>query len=357
MSDTESDQGRQITVSLSDPICSDYPSSSDSDWTDTDSETSSIMAGSKDKGKVPSRRVRFGEGSSSRPGEASVNRGASASSSRHHQVPGNQAAAAAAEPTNATATQQTGAQNTANPAPTNTNPGVPGVQPYNNPAPITSTGQPLYTHHTGQRTLNQYQHLRGTTFAAPGQPFGNPNGYITGYPRQHVFVATPTANNMSGYIQPPNTGIHFQPQVPDTTNGPYLHTYHPRHDAQGQMVFLQPCAVGAPVYVYQPSQIQALRQPTIQPVVYQMQAPPQAQTCHHTCYQYASVTPSIIASFGDAGDRVVMTCISIAAPHKTCSPFRPCCASTWMDQKLTFFSHRLVELPFPSRQVPLLPTL
>lgn len=294
MSDTESDQGRQITVSLSDPIFSHYSSSSDSDWTDTDSDTSSIMSGTKDKGKAPARRIHFREGSSSRFGEARANRGASASSSRNRQVPDSQPAAAGAEPTNATATQQNGTTGNSNPA--NSNSGVPGVQPYNNPAPISSTGQPIYTHYTGNNTLNQYHHLRGTTVATPGQPFGNPNGYITGNPQQHVLVQTPAANNMSGYIQQPNTGIHFQPQVPDTTNGPYLHVYHPRHDAQGQAVFLQP-AVGAPVYVYQPSQIQALHQPTVQPVMYQMQAGPQAQTCHHTCYQYASVAPSTVASF------------------------------------------------------------
>lgn len=289
MSDSDSNQGRNITVSLDDPICCDSSSSHESDWTDTDSDTSSSMS-SKDSAKSASRRVHFGQGTNS--GESRANRGTSASaSSRNDQVPTPQSPAATSN-TNQQAAQQS-QQNNAPANSVNPTSTVPGVQPFNSATPITSTGQPVFVHHTGQRNLNQYGYpafAQGATF--PGQQFASPSGYITGYPQQQQTFLTPIAapvNNMAGYVQQPNTGIHFQPQVPDTTNGPYIHTYHPRHDAYGQPVLLQQCAVGAPVYLCQPSQVQALHQPTVQPVVYQMQAPPQAPTCHHTCYQYASV--------------------------------------------------------------------
>ncbi|KAI5928619.1 hypothetical protein F4810DRAFT_644448 [Camillea tinctor] len=50
-------------------------------------------------------------------------------------------------------------------------------------------------------------------------------------------MSTNTASVNSG-VMPNGQAQHFQPQVPDTTNGPYQHTYYPRHDAQGSPVVM-----------------------------------------------------------------------------------------------------------------------
>ncbi|KAI0603416.1 hypothetical protein F4775DRAFT_533606 [Biscogniauxia sp. FL1348] len=39
-------------------------------------------------------------------------------------------------------------------------------------------------------------------------------------------------------VMPNGQAQHFQPQVPDTTNGPYQHIYYPRHDSQGSPVVM-----------------------------------------------------------------------------------------------------------------------
>ncbi|KAB5558447.1 hypothetical protein GE09DRAFT_1221560 [Coniochaeta sp. 2T2.1] len=162
---------------------------------------------------------------------------------------------------------------------------VPGVAPYNNFAPTPTAGNQVFTHYTGSfnhgipaplnyNTLGQIQptsFINGQPIpAAPivPQPFGLP-----------TFIAPTGA--MSGYVQPANMGIHFQPQVPDTTNGPYVHTYHPRHD-QMQTVYVP--AVGTNPCLQYPPIIQqpVIQQPAViqQPVMYQAQIPIAASAAH-----------------------------------------------------------------------------
>jgi hypothetical protein len=265
-----------VTVSLDDPICGDPPSSHESDWTDTTSEPSSSMSDFSDKfdPKSPKRRVHFGSGRE--PSNRSrVNRNGNDSPRP----------SAATTPTSSTATTDNSGNGTQqNTAPqTNNHPTVPGVAPYNNTAPIPTAGQQVFVHHTGSfnQPYNYGQHP--TNFISyPGQPCPTASSIISGF-GQPAFIAAPVA--MSGYVNPPNTGIHFQPQVPDTTNGPYVHTYHPRHD-QAQTFYVP--AVGANVYLQCPPNI---RQPVIQqPIIYQMQIPVPAAVCQamHYCASGAS---------------------------------------------------------------------
>lgn len=257
-----------VTVSLDDSICGDSPSSRESDWSDISSDTSSNMSGSSEKfdHKSPGRRVHFDSGRES---------------SKRERVERNRDNS----PRPAATTATTAGQQTQVP-PTN-NPTVPGVAPYNNPAPIPTAGQQVFVHHTG--AFNQaFPH---------GQPVP-PTNFIN-YPGQPAFIAAaPVA--MAGYVNPPNTGIHFQPQVPDTTNGPYVHTYHPRHDqAQTYQTYYVP-AVGANVY-FPPVQ-QPVMQPVLQqqqhviqqPVIYQTQVPVPAAVCQCTHY-YASGASSYLS--------------------------------------------------------------
>jgi len=279
-----------VTVSLDDSLCGDSPSSHESDWTDVTSETASTMSGDPDKFEGKStggRRVHFdgGRDSSKR----------SRSNRDRDYSPRPAPAATTTAPTGNSSGQQT----TRNQAPPANQPTVPV---FNNPAPVPTAGQQVFIHHTG--TFNPYPHgqpVQPTSFINyPGQPYpNNPSGTIPGFGQPTFIAAAPVA--MSGYVNPPNTGIHFQPQVPDTTNGPYLHTYHPRHD-QAQTYYVP--AVGANVYlppiiqqpVMQPifqqhhhqqqQQQQQQQQPAViqQPVIYQAQVPAPAPVC--PCMQY-----------------------------------------------------------------------
>ncbi|KAL1882784.1 hypothetical protein VTK73DRAFT_909 [Phialemonium thermophilum] len=110
--------------------------------------------------------------------------------------------------------------------------------PYNAPTDVPSAGQPVYVHHTGTQPL----HNAGTVYL--GQPCTAPSGYCCpshplGQPVYSYPVPFQPNLSMANYenAAPPNLGINFQPPVPDTTNGPYIHHYHPRHDG----VPLQPC--------------------------------------------------------------------------------------------------------------------
>lgn len=268
-----------VTASLDDSICGDSLSSHESNWTDLSSDTSSIMAGYSEKSspKHSGRRVHFDPGrEGSKRSRGNRNREDSPSSE----------AASTTGSTDNSGSQQAGQETR---GPRATQPTVPGVPVYNNTAPIPTAGQQVFLHHTG--TFNQPFHQ-----AFPhGQPIP-PTNFIN-YPGQPAIIATgPVA--MSGYVNPANAGIHFQPQVPDTTNGPYVHTYHPRHDqvqAPAQTYYVP--AVGANVYyppvLQQPVQQPVIQQPVFQqptlqqPVVYQQQA--QVPAAGFQCaYHYAS---------------------------------------------------------------------
>jgi hypothetical protein len=262
---------KTVTVSLDDPICRDSPSSS---WTETSSETSSIMSGRSDKydQKSPKHRVHFSPnfspGCDKTPKPSRGNGGGGESSGESRRDP--------ATPRPAAASTQNSGQH------------VPGVAPFNNFAPIPTAGQQVFVHHTGTGFNQPYQY--------PTHPVQT---FHPGFPQPQTFITSTTAAPpvaMSGYVQPPNTGVHFQPQVPDTTNGPYVHTYHPRHDQGPAYYVQQPYPVGAnlclqtpPILQQRPAVIYQTQVPTQIPV----QIPVQAATvshCTHVCY--ASVASS-----------------------------------------------------------------
>lgn len=113
------------------------------------------------------------------------------------------------------------------------------VQPYNAPTAVPTAGQQVFVHHAGgvQPFYSPY----------PGQTYITPSPYSSPVPQNQPFITTSAATPNMSYENsaPPNMGVHFQPPVPDTTNGPFVHRYYPRHDGGG--VFLHPYPVGAPI--------------------------------------------------------------------------------------------------------------
>lgn len=124
--------------------------------------------------------------------------------------------------------------------------------PYIAPSAIPPAGQPLFVH--------QAEGVQPGFVSHPAQSyFGHPQFPQTAAQPHPFNIASTTvpghssSPNMSyENSAPPNMGVHFQPQVPDTTNGPYVHRYYPRHDAPGAMP--QPYPVGAPVHYHYPHQ-------------------------------------------------------------------------------------------------------
>lgn len=126
------------------------------------------------------------------------------------------------------------------------------------------------------------------THGIPGQPFaaGLPpfQSYIPGQQPPFLFNTTtsfasyPTSINQPGQVPPVsggnnnamaegygnafpnNNGVHFQPQVPDTSLGPMTHTYQPRFD-NGCVAFTQPAIVVCP-----PSSFVSAPPPTLAPL-------------------------------------------------------------------------------------------
>ncbi|KAI1502261.1 hypothetical protein F5X99DRAFT_427401 [Biscogniauxia marginata] len=106
-------------------------------------------------------------------------------------------------------------------------------------------------------------------FPVPGFPAqANPSIPSTTYPL--LFTAStqlPTMATVGSGVMPNAQAQHFQPQVPDTTHGPYVHTYYPRHDGMpngapvqnGPPMFQ---AMGGPVPIQQVATI-----PQTQPLV------------------------------------------------------------------------------------------
>ena len=127
-----------------------------------------------------------------------------------------------------------------------------------------------------------YAHgIPGQPFAAGQQPF---QSYIPGQQPPFLFNTTtnfapyPASINQPvqappvsgggnntmaegyGNALPYNNGLHFQPQVPDTSLGPMTHTYQPRFD-NGCVAFTQPGIVVCP-----PSSFVSVPHPTLAPL-------------------------------------------------------------------------------------------
>lgn len=154
--------------------------------------------------------------------------------------------------TAATTAANTAANAAANAA---TSSAPPGVAPYNAPAgTVPQLGpNPLYTH--GVPGQPSFHNNPTTNFAS--------NPYATNQPGQAPQVPVSNGANMDGYQNafPNNTGIHFQPQVPDTTFGPMTHIYQPRFD-NGCVPFSQPGIV-----VCQPSSMLSVSPSPMIPLV------------------------------------------------------------------------------------------
>lgn len=106
---------------------------------------------------------------------------------------------------------------------------------------VSTSSQELFTHHTGPAGIqSDPKAAQYHPSYIPAQPCQQLQPWQLGYnqqtaPCQTVIPYLPTTYqvNMSQYaLAPANTGVHFQPQVGDTSTGPELHIYTPRHDGQ-----------------------------------------------------------------------------------------------------------------------------
>lgn len=112
---------------------------------------------------------------------------------------------------------------------------APGFQPYNNPGGTTA--------HLGANQIHLHNGAIPNAYLSGQQPFiisGHPNTphfQAYQYPGQPApFIVNGNTNGtMDGYQNsaPANTGLHFQPQTPDTSLGPMYHQYIPRFDDGG----------------------------------------------------------------------------------------------------------------------------
>ncbi len=112
---------------------------------------------------------------------------------------------------------------------------------------------PVYTHFTQPSRVNPT-----IQFAQPTVYTGPPQSIFVQQPQTIITSAAPATIAMGDYQNraPFNSGINFQPQVPDTSNGPMLHTYQPRQDvtAGPSLVYVQPAtafSVSQPVHFVQ----------------------------------------------------------------------------------------------------------
>lgn len=152
-------------------------------------------------------------------------------------------------PASSPSTAATTAANTA------ANSARPGVAPYN--APVGTVPQlgpnQLYTHgFPGQPAF----HINSTTNFPPFP-------YSISQQGQAPQVPVGDGTNMDGYQNsfPNNNGLHFQPQVPDTSLGPMTHIYQPRFD-NGCVPFHNPGII-----VCQPSSFVSVSRPPLIPLV------------------------------------------------------------------------------------------
>ncbi|KAH8890914.1 hypothetical protein GQ53DRAFT_747151 [Thozetella sp. PMI_491] len=121
--------------------------------------------------------------------------------------------------------------------------GVSSVPQFNSDTTVPTAGQRIFTHHTSGPQTGLFT----PTFAHIGQQFiptALPQHYTN--PNQSFFIAGSAVPfsaypnpaqpaNMSDYENTGTTdrGFHFQPQVPDTSFGPHLHTFVPPRQDQG----------------------------------------------------------------------------------------------------------------------------
>ena len=131
----------------------------------------------------------------------------------------------------------------------------PGVAPYNAPGGAVPQLGPNQLHAHG----------------VPGQPFFHnnlptnfaPYPYSVSRPGQAPAVPVSNDTTMDGYQNawPNNNGLHFQPQVPDTSLGPMTHVYQPRFD-NGCVAYPHPGIV-----VCQPSSFISVSHPPLAPLL------------------------------------------------------------------------------------------
>lgn len=131
---------------------------------------------------------------------------------------------------------------------------------------------------------------------APGQPPFNTNqatsGVATSQPGQAPPVLFGNGITMDGYsnAMPNNYGLHFQPQVPDTSLGPMTHVYQPRFD-NGCVGYPHPGIV-----VCHPSSFISIAQPTLFPALTAEFQPVRPITFAAQSVVVAPVPPAFIAS-------------------------------------------------------------
>ncbi|KAK3494976.1 uncharacterized protein B0T23DRAFT_403768 [Neurospora hispaniola] len=162
---------------------------------------------------------------------------------------------------------------------------------------VSTSSQQVFTHHTGPGGI-QADHKAAQYHPSfiPASPYQQLQPWQLGYNQQTAqcqtvipYLPTTYQVNMSQYaLAPANTGVHFQPQVGDTSTGPELHYYTPRHDGQlGLQMPVQQAAqymaTGIPVPMQQvpgaapPGYIvqqPVMPQPAMQPVLVQAQPVP-----------------------------------------------------------------------------------
>lgn len=149
----------------------------------------------------------------------------------------------------------TTAANTAANIAANAAPPPPGVTPYNAPGGTVPQLGPnqIYTHALPAQAL--FNTNPTSNFA--------PYSYSINQPGQPTPISVSDGTNMDGYQNafPNNVGLHFQPQVPDTSLGPMTHVYQPRFDS-GCVAFPHPGIV-----VCQPSSIVSVSPPPLIPLL------------------------------------------------------------------------------------------
>ncbi|KAK3682635.1 hypothetical protein B0T22DRAFT_444816 [Podospora appendiculata] len=182
----------------------------------------------------------------------------------------------------------------ANEQPQPQQPTTPSSLPQHTPCiPTAFGGQHVFTHKIGGEHPDLFfahPTYAGAQYYPDTQGLPLQQSHFSAAPGPFVYSAMATQYPASSV---PNTGVNFQPQVPDTSNGPLLHHYVPRHD--GGPVFVQqeipmqvpvqqvPYATctGAP-YQPVPASVpltpivvqQPVQQPVMQPMVVQAGVPP-----------------------------------------------------------------------------------
>ncbi|KAI0971129.1 hypothetical protein F4678DRAFT_461670 [Xylaria arbuscula] len=149
--------------------------------------------------------------------------------------------------------------------------------PTNNTCPLPASSEPdrlagLFTHTVTNTprglVIDGVLRQRGPTVHSDlrdPQPQPQP---FPGHPPYYPNVAHPQVNmsTVGAGIMPDPNAVHYQPPVPDTTNGPFQYTYVPRTDPQYMMA--PGVAAGCPPGVYPPGPVpyQQVQPQNIMPV-------------------------------------------------------------------------------------------